>query len=941
MDCRTPLQPGYELHLKGMTLQIEICLGQGANSIVYRAFYEDEAIPGQFHHVLVKELFPWRPDGGIMRDKAGVIHCEADAEDFSSLHRKSFLRGNKVHLDLQRIRADKVPLNWNTYPANSTLYTVSGDSGGRTLEEILQSSEAPLSLNTISCWMRSLLYSLRAFHEQGLLHLDISPDNILLQPLDHGKPEAMREVLLIDYNSAWRQAELLQREELFLSLKEPYSSPEVRLKVIDSIGPPADLYSVCVIFLTCLSGMPPAAERVEQRIKSLKDIPILQGIPGSALHQVSTILYRGMKGPPRQRYQTADEVIEAFSELIARLEGGGVTKAALWEASVQKFYSTRTRIPVGVELEELALSKKEDLKKLREGDSCLLTGGRGTGKTSMLLSLWMEGTKKYSPDAPVYLYLPLYAYDGKRDYLRRTLLGLLKTSQDETQRTAEYNLIQYLNGPSLNAYLLLDGIDEAAGDTRLLFREIQTLCQRPGVKVIVTARYVVPELGLPVQSVSPLTDEEIIHYLSLRNLSMPDVESVRTLLRTPIFLTIYGRLHPEENELGVEDEEALLTAYLENLVSAFRKNAGEEAGYRGEFAVYVLLPFLASRMKKRYRLTSNMVYQCVERCYTMMGGRKFRKTFPNYVGRIDILRGGAVNAEAWFAQMIRELLERQFTLLWQDSEGNYHLFHQYFQPLLAQRWEKYQRKLNRAQITCFLPLIPAVVLCLILVRGWISAAPKSMDFPRTEQEQQTAELAVNELVFACGVLNEQYQAEQAILDAVTEGLYQNEEGAWATWQKYKDQRLAMVQALEMDLVLPEELLTQLENTPVAVEALEYLYRLPVIHQDTVYQKIDALERCLAPDSGYPEADRRQITKLFALLLESETAESFLRIGQVVSTLSEDAAAPMMEFLSFAGSWRSQLRQVDWDGMDYELGLAACRADQKELKLDLAAFGIIL
>ena len=123
MDCRTPLQPGYELHLKGLTLQIEICLGQGANSIVYRAFYEDEAIPGQFHHVLVKELFPWRPDGGIMRDKAGVIHCEADAEDFSSLHRKSFLRGNKVHLDLQRIRADKVPLNWNTYPANGTLYT--------------------------------------------------------------------------------------------------------------------------------------------------------------------------------------------------------------------------------------------------------------------------------------------------------------------------------------------------------------------------------------------------------------------------------------------------------------------------------------------------------------------------------------------------------------------------------------------------------------------------------------------------------------------------------------------------------------------------------------------------------------------------------------------------------------------------------------------------
>lgn len=179
------------------------------------------------------------------------------------------------------------------------------------------------------------------------------------------------------------------------------------------------------------------------------------------------------------------------------------------------------------------------------------------------------------------------------------------------------------------------------------------------------------------------------------------------------------------------------------------------------------------------------------------------------------------------------------------------------------------------------------------------------------------------------------------IDAVDEKLYQNKEGAWAAWQKYREHRLVTVQTVEMDYVLPEELLTQLENTPVPLDTLEYLYLLPKIHQDILYQKMDALEQCLAPDSGYPEADRRQITKLLALLLESETAESFLLIGQIVSTLSEDAVTPVMEFLSFAGSWRSQLRQVDWEGMDYELGLAACRADQKELKMDLAAFGIIL
>lgn len=939
MDRRTALQSGYELYLGELGLRIENCLGRGSNAIVYRAAYEDASMPGQLHHTLVKELFPWRPDGGIYRERSGAVRCDPEAEKFFDLHRESFLRGNKIHLDMQRSRADKVPLNWNTYPANGTLYTISGDSGGRTLREILQTGEE-LSLETISCWMSSLLYSLRVFHEQRLLHLDISPDNILLQPLDQGKPESMREVLLIDYNSAWNQTELTQREEIFLSLKEPYSSPEVRLKVLDTIGVPSDLYSVCVVFLTCLLGAPPAQESLKRCMPALKTAPALRKVPSTAVHQTVSILRRGLKAPPRQRYQTSDEAIEAFSELLARIRGGGMTRAALWEASTQGFRTARACMPAGAELEELAVLKRTDLEELQRGGSCILTGGGGTGKTSALMGLWMEGTRSYNSKTPIPIFLPLYAYDGKENYLQRTLLGLLRLSQGENTESADRSLTQFLNGPQLNVRLLLDGMDEAAGDIRPLYREIRVLCRRPGVEIIAAARYMAPELGLRERPMPKLTDEEITGYLARRKLAPPCGEGVRELLRTPVFLNMYGHLCPQE-ELQDGDEEALLSSYLDSLVDACRKNDGEDAGYRGEFAVFVLLPLLAGKMNGRPRLSSDAVYQCAARCYALLGRRTFRKAFPRYVGRVEALRGGAADPEAWFARMIRELLERRFALLWQDDEGEYHLFHQYFQPLLAKRWSRHQSRIRRARLSGCWSLIPAAALCAALIVGAVRRTPQAGAYPRTSQEQRTAELAVNELVLACGLLDDQYQAERSILDAVDEALYGGGAEAWETWRQYKERQLTTVRSIGMDNVLPGELLLQLEDAPVPLEAIERLYSLPVVHRDALYERLDLLERCLAPDSGYPESDRRQMTRLFSLLLESETAESFLLIGQIVSALDEDTASPVMELLSFTGSWRAQLRQVDWKGTDYEMGLAACQADQKEIKLDLAALGMSL
>lgn len=941
MDDRMALVPGTTLRLGGMDCRIESVLGRGSNAVAYHAVYGDSIQPGQLHRVLIKELFPWRPEGGIFRDKDGSISCSREAEDCFSSHRESFLRGNKVHLDLQRTRSDKVPMNVNTFQANGTLYTMMGFSGGQTLQEVLDSGE-PIPLKTLACWMRNLVFSLRVFHEHGLLHLDVSPDNILIQPLDSGKPEIARELLLIDYNSAWRQTELAGQEGLLLSLKEPYSAPELRLRDLNSVGPASDLYSIGVVFLTVLSGKPP--QGIVRRIPPVGNAPALQGVSSTVFHQVLSILQRSLKAPPGQRYQSADEAIRDISELIERIDGGGVSRAALWEASCRRLRMEVKRLPVGAEIAEIAAAKEEALRRLEEGGSCCLTGASGAGKTSMLLSLCCRGTMRYDPGMPVPVYLPLYSYDGRENYLHRAIMNLLSFPPGEGWDAANHALEQLLRTPSGGGpavRLLLDGADEAGGDLRPLLSEIRSLERTGGVQIITAARQMAAELGLPERPMPPLTEGEVDTYLEKHGLPRPERPELLGLLRTPIFLAMYRDICQHTGTVPeAADKNGLLDAYLGTLVSSHRETFGADAGFQAELAVHVLLPLLSARMNGRPRLSPDSAFRCVRECFSLLRRRCFFKVFPRYMGRGGILRGGAADAEAWFGLMVREILERHLSLLWQDDQGNYHLFHQYFQSQLAQQWRRSGRHLMRARAQSCLPAVVLLLVCMGALWSW-SGHLRPDAYPRTAQEQQTAGTLVNQLALSCGLADFQYQAHREILEAADDELLQGDRDAWERWQAVKERKLSSVQLLDISSGLEQTLLAELAGTPVPLEAVEALFALPERLQQELPQRTAVLEACLAPGSPYPERDRRQTAALFEQLLESETAGTFLLMGKVISALDGETAAPLLDYLSHTVSWRQQLRQADWEDTDYDRGLTACRDEQRELREDLAALGLNL
>ena len=134
MDKRKELNKGYILEFPGMSIMIKSEIGRGSNAIVYEGEYPDMN-QKEMHRVLVKELFPYHPDGWISRNNDGTIVCEVEAQEYFDFHKHSFEYGNRIHLELLRKFPNDTGGNVNTFSQNGTLYTVLAYNGSRNLEK--------------------------------------------------------------------------------------------------------------------------------------------------------------------------------------------------------------------------------------------------------------------------------------------------------------------------------------------------------------------------------------------------------------------------------------------------------------------------------------------------------------------------------------------------------------------------------------------------------------------------------------------------------------------------------------------------------------------------------------------------------------------------------------------------------------------------------------
>src|SRR5437016_13233640 len=141
-------------------------------------------------------------------------------------------------------------------------------------------------------------------HQQGILHRDLKPGNILL--------DARGEPMVSDFGLAkWLDTASELTCTLTVFGTPGYIAPEQADNAAVDLTPATDIYSLGAIFFELLSGRPPflgkhAVAVIRQAAEN--DAPKLRSIVASASRDLETICARCLERDPNLRYQSAAEL---------------------------------------------------------------------------------------------------------------------------------------------------------------------------------------------------------------------------------------------------------------------------------------------------------------------------------------------------------------------------------------------------------------------------------------------------------------------------------------------------------------------------------------------------------------------------------------------------------------------------------------------------------
>lgn len=224
--------------------QIIEVLGRGGFGIVYLAL--DSSLQRQ---VAIKEYFPaelaMRCDDGQVWMKPG-----ADPAAYGA-GMKAFLNEAKMLARFDHPSLARVHTFWEE---NRSAYMVMPYYEGRTLGDVLAEMSGPPD----EAWLRSLLApllsALSTLHNAQCLHLDISPDNILV--LADGRP------VLLDFGVASRLA--TDKTMPLTALLNPAYAPIEQYSESANLqqGPWSDIYALAGVLHFAIAGVPPARATV-------------------------------------------------------------------------------------------------------------------------------------------------------------------------------------------------------------------------------------------------------------------------------------------------------------------------------------------------------------------------------------------------------------------------------------------------------------------------------------------------------------------------------------------------------------------------------------------------------------------------------------------------------------------------------------------------------
>jgi eukaryotic-like serine/threonine-protein kinase len=213
--------------------------------------------------------------------------------------------------------------------------SVGGDAGdraflamelldGESLAERLK-RDGKMSRDEVLKLLKAVSAGLRVAHSLQVVHRDLKPANVYFARVAPGRSgvqalDGKREVVkLLDFGvakDAWDDARITQPGTLIGSAH--YMSPE-QVRSGRDVDVRADLWSLAVILFRALTGERPFSGSMgEVLAKIVHDPPkAASSFDSSCRGAMDSFFERALQKDPAERFQTVDELLEAFTQAIA------------------------------------------------------------------------------------------------------------------------------------------------------------------------------------------------------------------------------------------------------------------------------------------------------------------------------------------------------------------------------------------------------------------------------------------------------------------------------------------------------------------------------------------------------------------------------------------------------------------------------------------------
>ena len=269
--------------------QIKKVLGQGGFGITYLAY--DQTLQ---QNVAIKEYFPVkivRRLGNTLREGQGEYELSATAMVYpQNGQEEKYLNGMKNFLEEAQVLFGKFDVEGlaavkDYFEENGTAYIVMEYLSGPTLQEYEKEHKGKISEKQAEILLEPVINALAYIHSIGIVHCDISPDNLIFNKEGQLK--------LIDFGAAKNKKK--EKEEQYC--KGGYTAPEQYLEK-EFVGPWSDVYSLCAVWYEMLTGIkvPPAVERLQKdRLKNMT-------MASEVSEQTNNILKKGLSLEIQKRY---------------------------------------------------------------------------------------------------------------------------------------------------------------------------------------------------------------------------------------------------------------------------------------------------------------------------------------------------------------------------------------------------------------------------------------------------------------------------------------------------------------------------------------------------------------------------------------------------------------------------------------------------------------